>query len=222
MPTLRLCLLTLFCFAFSAIPARSHAADFTAAVTILQDRCADCHTGNAKKGGLSMNTRETLLAGADGDSIVTPGDSKHSRFIEVLTLTDDDRMPPKGDALTPEQITTLRAWVDAGMPWDKEFVFDKNKRASTAVHDVKLPAPDIHPVDALLAGYLTDHGVADTSGLIGDRAFARRVHLDLTGQLPTPTVIAGFLRDKSPDKREKLVQRVLADDIAYADHWLTF
>src|SRR6187549_1578646 len=150
MISLRLRLLAILCF---ALPAHGHAADFTAAVKILQDRCADCHTGNAKKSGLSMNTRETLLAGADGDSIVTPGDSMHSRFIEVLTLGDDDRMPPKGDALTTEQIATLRAWVDAGMPWDKEFVFDKNKRASTAVHDVKLPATDTHPVDALLSGY---------------------------------------------------------------------
>jgi hypothetical protein len=219
MVPLRPYILAILCLVLPGLLA--HAADFTAAVTILQDRCADCHTGNAKKGGLSMNTRETLLAGTDGDSIVTPGDSKHSRFIEVLTLTDDDRMPPKGDALTTEQIDTLRAWVDAGMPWDKEFVFDKNKRASTAVHDVKLPATDTHPIDALLASYLREHNIPD-GDIINDRAFARRVHLDLTGQLPSPPTLLEFLRDKSPDKREKLVQRVLADEIAYADHWLTF
>src|SRR4051812_18466197 len=103
-----------------ALPARGQGADFAAAVKILQERCADCHTGNAKKGGLSMNSRETLLAGADGDPVVKPGDSAHSRFIEVLTAAADDRMPPKGDALTTEQIATLRSWVDAGLPWDHE------------------------------------------------------------------------------------------------------
>src|SRR4051812_24380967 len=106
-----------------------HAADFAAAVRILQEHCADCHTGNAKKGGLSMNTREALLDGADGDPVVKPGDSAHSRFIEVLTAGDEDRMPPKGDALTAEQVATLRAWVDGGPPWDSSFVFEKNKRA---------------------------------------------------------------------------------------------
>src|SRR5262245_47960259 len=87
-------------FALSCIAFPLHSADFSVAVKILEERCADCHTGNAKKGGLSMNSRETLLAGADGESVVKPGDSAHSRFIEVLTANDDDRMPPKGDALT--------------------------------------------------------------------------------------------------------------------------
>src|SRR5688500_7018814 len=112
-----------------ALPARSQGADFDAAVKIVEERCADCHTGNANKGGLSMNTRETMLAGTDDHRVVKPGDSAHSRFIEVLTADEDDRMPPKGEPLSREQIATLRAWVDAGLPWDKEFMFDKNKRA---------------------------------------------------------------------------------------------
>jgi len=216
MISLRTCLASLLCVAIHA-----HAADFASAVKILEERCADCHTGNAMKGGLSLNTREALIAGADGDSVVAPGDSKHSRFIEVLTLTDDDRMPPKGEPLTSKQVATLRAWVDGGLPWDKAFVFDKNKRASTAVREVALPTPAAHPIDALLAPYLKSNGAED-SPLVDDRTFARRVHLDLTGLLPAPAALATFLRDKSPDKRTRLVQQVLDDRIAYADHWLTF
>jgi hypothetical protein len=216
MRSLRTWLLVTLCF---ALPA--HGADFSAAVKILEERCSDCHTGNASKGGLSMNTRESLLAGADGEPVLKPGDSAHSRFIEVLTAGDDERMPPKGDPLSTEQIATLRAWVDAGLPWDKEFVFDKNKRARTDVREVKLPATDTHPVDALLADYLRENKVTGTA-VVDDRTFARRVHLDLVGQLPSRATMLTFLRDKSPDKRAKLVQRVLDDKIAYADHWLTF
>lgn len=213
---MRTSLLLTLCFGLHA-----QGADFAAAVNILQERCADCHTGNARKGGLSMNTRESLLAGADGEKVVVPGDSAHSRFIEVLSAPDDDRMPPKGDALTTEQIATLRAWVNAGLPWDKTFVFDKNKRASTDVREVRLPAAGGHPVDAWLSGYFRENRVTEPA-VVDDRTFARRVHLDLTGQLPPLPVLVEFLRDKSPDKRAKLVQRVLDDKIAYADHWLTF
>lgn len=216
MRSLRSPLLLILCLAFHA-----QGADFASVAKILEERCSDCHTGNADKGGLSMNTRETLLAGADGDTVVKPGDSAQSRFIEVLTAGDDERMPPKGDPLTAEQIATLRAWVDAGMPWDKQFVFDKNKRASTAVRMVELPKGTTHPVDALLAGHFRDHAIPDGT-LVDDRTFARRVYLDLTGLLPPPAVLVEFLRDKSADKRATLVQRVLGDDIAYADHWLTF
>lgn len=168
-----------------------------------------------------MNNRETLLAGAEGGSVLQPGDSQHSRFIEVLTLSDDDRMPPKGDPLTKQELAVLRAWVDAGAPWAADFVFDKNKRATTEVREVKLASVEEHPVDVLLTSYLREHSVSEPA-LVDDRTFARRVHLDLIGLLPEPSIIASFLRDTSPDKRRKLVDQVLADKIAYADHWLTF
>jgi hypothetical protein len=43
-----------------------------------------------------------------------------------------------------------------------------------------------------------------------DPAFLRRVSLDLTGEQPTPTDIRAFMADKDPDKRIKLVDRLLA------------
>ena len=57
---------------------------------------------------------------------------------------------------------------------------------------------------------------------MGDRVFARRVWLDLTGLLPPVGALEKFVADKSPDKRAALVDRLLADRRAYADHWMTF
>ncbi|PYM11664.1 MAG: hypothetical protein DME18_13390 [Verrucomicrobia bacterium] len=57
---------------------------------------------------------------------------------------------------------------------------------------------------------------------MSDRAFARRVYLDAIGLLPTPEELNEFLADKQPDKRGKLVKRLLADNRRYAEHWLTF
>lgn len=45
-----------------------------------------------------------------------------------------------------------------------------------------------------------------------DYAFLRRISLDLVGALPTPEEIRGFVGDKDPKKREKLVDRLLADE----------
>jgi hypothetical protein len=44
----------------------------------------------------------------------------------------------------------------------------------------------------------------------GDAAFLRRISLDLTGQQPAPDEIRRFLADNDPEKRAKLVDRLLA------------
>ena len=42
-----------------------------------------------------------------------------------------------------------------------------------------------------------------------DAAFLRRVYLDLVGRVPLPQEVHAFLADKSPDKRRKVVDRLL-------------
>lgn len=55
-----------------------------------------------------------------------------------------------------------------------------------------------------------------------DAAFLRRVTLDLTGRIPAHAETVAFLDDTAPDKREKLVTRLLADPrfgLHQADVW---
>lgn len=54
--------------------------------------------------------------------------------------------------------------------------------------------------------------------LCDDATFARRVHLDIVGQLPTPDSLKAFLADEAKDKRAKLVDRLLEDE-SFADIW---
>lgn len=51
-----------------------------------------------------------------------------------------------------------------------------------------------------------------------DAEFVRRVFLDTCGILPTPEEVAAFLADKSPDKRAKLIDRLL-ERPEYVDYW---
>ncbi len=54
-----------------------------------------------------------------------------------------------------------------------------------------------------------------------DTEFARRVTLDLTGRIPTVERLLAFLRDGSPNKREKLLDELLASE-EWVDRWTMF
>jgi hypothetical protein len=45
--------------------------------------------------------------------------------------------------------------------------------------------------------------------LSDDAVFLRRVHLDVTGQLPAPAEVRAFLADSSPDKRSRKIEELL-------------
>jgi hypothetical protein len=54
--------------------------------------------------------------------------------------------------------------------------------------------------------------------LAGDQEFARRVWLDATGRIPSADDLQTFLADKSPDKRDKLIDKLTASD-SFVDRW---
>ena len=55
--------------------------------------------------------------------------------------------------------------------------------------------------------------------LCDDKTFARRVHLDIVGQLPSIESLDAFIADQDANKRAKLVDRLLKDE-AFADIWV--
>ncbi len=210
--------------ALAAVPTK---VDFAhQIVPILREHCGECHTGDKKKGGFSMNDRPSLLAGGEIGKAVLPGNASKSRLIEAITTKDPDKqMPPKGGRLSPEKVKLLRDWIDAGAAWEEGFAF--KKPAYEPPLKPRRPAlPPVvagrgNPLDRILDADLAKRKAA-TPKPIEDASFARRAHMDLVGLLPEPEVLAKFLADKSADKRAKLVRDLLANDTAYAEHWLTF
>ncbi|MCW1922431.1 DUF1549 domain-containing protein [Luteolibacter arcticus] len=195
-------------------------------VPVLKEHCAKCHMDTAKKGGFSMNTRESLLAGSENGAVVEPGKADESLLLESV-LSDDksDRMPPKGPRVPADQAEILKKWIDEGMAWEPGFTFGKDAYEPP----LKPRRPELppiaegreHPVDRLVDAYFADNKVTRPQPL-GDAAFIRRLTLDLTGLLPAPDAIDAFVADTSADKREKLIAATLARDTDYAEHWLSF
>ena len=51
-----------------------------------------------------------------------------------------------------------------------------------------------------------------------DTEFLRRIHLDMTGKIPTPEEVLDFLKDGSPNKRQKKIEHLLQSE-AYLNYW---
>jgi hypothetical protein len=191
-------------------------------VPILKARCAECHTNGKHKGSLSLDTRGALLRA----KVVVPGKSGESELLKRITSRDpDERMPPKGERLSEQQIGLMRAWIDQGLPWQEGFTF----AAGSYMPPLKPRRPLLpaihegrdHPIDRILDTYHAGRHQALPARL-DDVAFARRLYLDVIGQLPAPDELADFIRDTGSGKRARLIRRLLDDRRAYAEHWLTF
>ncbi len=92
-------------------------------------------------------------------------------------------------------------------------------RPAPAVRDAAWPRGDI---DLFLLRKLEDQGLRPAPP--ADRAtLLRRVSFDVTGLPPTPTELAAFLADTSPQAYERVVDRLLASPHygeRWARHWL--
>ena len=212
----------------AALSTPAQGVDFAhEVVPILRKHCGECHTGDARQGGFSLNTREDLVAGGDsGTPGLIPGASATSELVARITSDDPDyRMPSDGEPLPPEAVAVLKAWIDEGAPWEPGFAFKGTAwEPPLALREVVLP-PAIdgrtNPIDRVVDASLAAHGVPRPPRC-DDRTFIRRASLDLVGLLPEPDRVEAFVADADPGKRQRLVRELLADDIAYADHWLTF
>lgn len=92
---------------------------------ILQDRCFRCHQEpgrNARgrmtrpKGQLRLDGRYWIEKGGATGPALVPGDPAKSLLASLVALPagDEDRMPAKGDPLSPAEIDVIRRWVDGG------------------------------------------------------------------------------------------------------------
>lgn len=221
------CRFATFLLLLSPVVAAAAEVDFAHEVApVVKQHCGKCHLGEQKKGGLSFNTRELLLAGGDSGKVLVIGKSAESDLIARLRSDDPDlRMPPEGPRVPVDQIAKLAQWIDEGAKWEEGFQFARSGYEPPL--KPRMPTLPVarsgreNPIDRLLDEYLAQRNLPTPPG-VDDATFARRASLDLIGLLPTEEELLKFLNDKSPDKRQRYIEQLLARDVEYAEHWLTF
>jgi hypothetical protein len=207
----------LLLFLSIALPV-SAAVDFASTVhPILAGRCAPCHTGDKPQAGFSVASREGILRA------VIPGKPEASLLLKKVRGTAGTRMPPGGDSLTDAQITVLTNWISEGAPWTDTA----GRPASSWVAPLAPRSPELplssfsNPIDKFLAAYFDKHERVFAEP-VGDALFLRRATLDVWGMTPSPEQTQEFIADRTPDKRDRLIETLLADRKNYAQQWISF
>src|SRR5262249_22982681 len=148
---------------------------------------------------------------------IIPGKSAASPLVKFVAGLDPDvKMPPKGKALTAEEVGLLRAWIDAGAVWPDGVgvqIRDPLDWWSLKV-PVKpaVPAGATNPVDAFVSAKLATKKLA-MSPPAGARTLCRRLYFDLTGLPPTPEELDAYEAAAKADADgayRELVNKLLA------------
>jgi len=107
-------------------------------LVIFQKECISCHTESKRKGGLLIDSRESLIKGGDTDAAIVPGKAGESYLVETLFPDHDSHMPPKGQ-LEPQQIAAIEKWINEGAKWDSEKWAKLNLPEKTEVTRSEMP-----------------------------------------------------------------------------------
>ncbi|MBT6155596.1 MAG: DUF1553 domain-containing protein [Planctomycetaceae bacterium] len=211
---------------------------------ILKAHCFQCHgeTGE-KEGGLDLRLRRFIVQGGESGAAITPGKIKDSPLLERIRSGE---MPPDDDKrLSKQDIDLISAWIAAGARTENPEpdnvgdgpIFTRAERSYWAFQPVKRPTvPDVRdrnriltPIDAFIVAELERRVAASPNDPAAKQAYQfapaadgrkliRRASFDLLGLPPTPTAIAKFDADTSPDAWGKLIGRLL-DSPHYGERW---
>lgn len=192
---------------------------------IFAHNCYQCHSTAKRKGGLALDHEAGVYAGGDSGPVLIKGAAHQSEIIRRLKLPADHKeaMPQKGKTLPPEAIEVISFWIDKGAHWSEteEKIF---REAPLALQKPTLPASANsleHPIDRFVNKYFDDKGIP-WPAVVSDDQFIRRAYLDITGLLPGHEAILEFEKNYQVDKRQDLIQELLADNEKYTLHWLSF
>jgi hypothetical protein len=214
---------------------------------LLAENCYACHGEKKQKGGLRLDSLESVLKGGESGPAVVPGKPDESLVVEAVNHEGLEMPPPPRDKLAPEKIAALTRWVSLGAPWPgrdraaahattsvlrpPRTMLTVADRAFWSFQPVRRPVVPtrnksaeggrsewaVNPIDRFILKVLRDHDL--TPSLEADKStLIRRVTFDLTGLPPTPAEVDAFLADDAPEAYERLVDRLLASP-RYGQRW---
>jgi hypothetical protein len=134
---------------------------------------------------------------------------KYSSANEGVASVDDSghvKMNGPGEA-------AVTLWYSSRVLYSRLTVPYPNQVAADAYTNF----PRRSYIDDLVLDKLKKLNIAP-SKIADDSTFIRRAYLDAAGVLPSAEEVENFLADKSPDKRAKLIDRLLEKD-EFVDYW---
>ncbi len=212
---------------------------------LLVERCLVCHGGAQTLGSFDLSNRDSLIrSGKLGE---TPSSS---RLLKLIRHEQEPHMPFQQPKLPEQAITNIARWIELGAPYDKPLadrplldrppgeqpaeVTDADRQfwsfrplaRSAPPPAVGDPTRDQNwsrtPIDRLILNKLDAKGLTPNPEA-DRRTLIRRAYLDLLGLPPEPEEVDEFVKDRSPDAYEKLIDRLLESQHLgerWARHWI--
>jgi len=220
-----------------------------AEVSAILAKCQQCHGTSVQMSKLSVATRDALLQGGAHGPAIVPGHAADSLLYKRITGQDQPAMPMAPvSPLTPDEIATVRAWIDQGAPWPEEAkaapagnqpsnasllsfngyrerpITDAERQWWSFKKPVRPAMPQVQ--DPRWSKSPIDALVKakmEAKGLApaapaDRRTLIRRAYLDLLGLLPSPAEVDSFVKDPSPHAYDDLIDRLLASP-HYGERW---
>ncbi len=196
---------------------------------LFEANCVKCHGPSRSENGLRLDSRADALKGGEHGPALVAGKSAESLLIQAVTGTHPElpRMPKKGDALSADQIASLRTWIDQGAVWPElaakkgdghdHWAFQRITHPQPPKVGSKLSKSVRDPIDNFVFAKL-EHEKLTPSPETDRTTLLRRVSLDLIGLPPSPEEVDAFVADKSPDAYTKVVERLLKSP-HYGEKW---
>ena len=187
---------------------------------LLKEHCIECHNPTKAKSGLDLTSLQAILRGGERGAAVIPGRAEDSNLYTFLRSEADPHMPPgKRKKLADDEVALLRQWIEnlaasTIAPTATNWAATNYAAASAKPRIGWRPPAKMPPAKAIdrfleLAWKLDKITPASPAD---DRTFVRRIHLDLVGRIPTREEMENFLRDRTRDKRARLIDNLLGGE----------
>ncbi len=192
---------------------------------ILSDKCFLCHGPDAgsREAGLRLDIKAFAYA-AIGKNLdrhaIVPGDTINSQMVNRINNSDIEKIMPPPTAnlsLTKYERKVLTKWIQQGAVWKDHWAF---------LPPVKNEIPNVanaekvaNEIDNFILKTLEQKGLQSVGKATKEKLF-RRVSFDLTGLPPSVDDLDNFLKDRSPNAYEKVVDKLLAST-AYGERMAT-
>ncbi|MDZ4850191.1 MAG: PSD1 and planctomycete cytochrome C domain-containing protein [Pirellulaceae bacterium] len=206
---------------------------------LLAEHCFRCHGPEEVKGGLRLDSKNSILEGGESGAAVVVGKPKESLLIEAVRY-ESLEMPPDG-RISEDNVAILTKWIEMGLPFPGSVEgpsireirdrFSDEDRTWWALQPVSKPKlPEItalpglpveqwkkNPIDSFIFKKMALEGFtpADEADRV---SLLRRLALDLTGLPPSSDQVRKFVEDSSPDAYERMVDELL-DSPRYGERW---